>query len=78
MRNVAIEAQEVSLNGHLNVGRKIIGTFGGKKKLVLFFDERSKCGGSHLEPSFTLMLVVGDSEHACLAVIIMSEVFRDN
>ena len=66
MRNVAVEVLEVSLHGRLDVRRKMMGAFGGMKDLVALFEQRSKCGMTHLEPSFTLALVVGGSEGSCL------------
>ncbi len=62
MRNVAVEALKVSLHGCLDIRRKMMGAFGGMKDLVALFEQRSKCGTTYLEPSFTLALVVGGSE----------------
>ncbi len=66
MRNVAVEALEVRLHGCLDVRRKMMGAFGGMKDLVALFEQRSKYGVTHLEPSFTLALVVGGSERSRL------------
>ncbi len=62
MRNVTIEALEVSSHGLLGCQEgQGVGVFGGMENLVVFFEQLSKCGVAHLEPSVTLALVVGGS-----------------
>ncbi len=61
MRNVTIEALEVSSHGCLDVRREVVGALGGIENLVAFFEQWIKCGVAHLEPSVTLALVVGGS-----------------
>ena len=61
MRNVAIEALEISFHCCLDLRSKMVAAYGSMENLVAFFEQWSKYVAAHLEPSTFLLLVMGGS-----------------